>query len=93
MTEKLISRKAWHETIDDEMDYALVNLGAETLIKTCVNPGDPPYEITDYEKFCRCIIMKAGLPDEFSYNDTVKILHDYLKDRWEKYNGQSESTI
>lgn len=89
MTETYITRKTWHECIDDEKDFTLINLGAWELIKECVDLDDPQTiePIMDFDIFCRHIIFKAALPDEFCYNDIVVILNDYLRRRWEEYNG------
>lgn len=87
MTEQVITRKDWHEVIDDEMDYVLVQLGAKKLVENCVYPFEPTKTVNSFEDYCGEVIMRSGIPDEFSYNQIVMILHSYLQDRWEVYRN------
>ena len=86
---KVLSRKTWHEVIDDEQAYVLADYGVKYIIKQCVAESTIA-DAKDYETFCRKMIVKTWIPDEFSFNDLVKILDDYLRSRWEEViNGQN----
>lgn len=90
MKSKVLSRKTWHEVIDDEQAYVLADYGVRNIILTCVatfcDPG-----VDNYEAYCRKIVNKARIPDEFSYNEVLSILDDYLRIRWEEYKNGKDS--
>lgn len=86
MKDKVLSRKTWHEVIDDEQAYVLADYGVRNIILTCVSAACEP-GVDNYDAFCRKIVNKARIPDEFSYNEVLKILDDYLRSRWEEYNN------
>lgn len=87
---EVLTRKTWHEMIDDEDDFVLASYGVKYLIEKCIL--SPRLNTEDYETFCRGIIYRGAIPDEFSYNDILRILHDYLHDRWEEYiNGKDSA--
>ena len=93
MTEDIITRKVWHEVLDDELDFVLVKLGGKQLVTDCVYPFEPTMNVNTFEDYCREIIMRNGIPDELSYNQILTILHSYLQSRWEVYkNGKSGIT-
>lgn len=83
---KVLSRKTWHEVVNDEQAYVLADYGVRNIILNCVAAACEP-GVDNYEAFCRKIVNKARVPDEFSYNEVLKILDDYLRIRWEEYNN------
>lgn len=88
---RIISRKMWHEVIDDELDYELVNLGAELLASSCVDEraNEQYYRKADhFEEFCRRVIDRTVIPDNMSYNQVLTVLDVYLHERWEEYNHE-----
>lgn len=87
---EVLTRKTWHEMIDDEEAFVLASYGVKYLIERCI--GFPGLNADDYETFSRLSINRWEIPDEFSYNDILRILHDYLHDRWEEYiNGKDSA--
>ena len=87
---EVLTRKTWHEMIDDEDDFVLASYGVKYLIDKCiVSPG---LNVEDYQTFCRMSIFRGAIPDEFSYNDMLRILYDYLQNRWEEYKNGKDST-
>lgn len=87
---EVLTRKTWHEMIDDEEAFVLASYGVQYLIKRCI--VYPRLIVENYEAFCKEIIYREAIPDEFSYNDILRILHDYLYDRWEEYkNGKGSA--
>ena len=90
---KVLSRKTWHEVIDDEEAYVLADLGVWYLIRECLLGDDSlehsGFEHLEFDDYCHWIIDREAIPDEFSYNQIKKILDEYLHRRWEEYNGQN----
>lgn len=90
MEKRIIDRKTWHEVITDEMDWVLVDLAAWKLVEDCVSLDDPvPHELfsIDFNEYCHAIINTEHFPDEFSFNQVVAILKNYLQDRWEEFKN------
>ena len=90
MAQRIIDRKIWHEVITANIDWVLVDMAAWKLVEICVAPDDPePIEFlkTNFIEYCHAIINTEHFPDEFSFNQVVAILKNYLQDRWENYKN------
>lgn len=94
MEQRIIDRKTWHEKLTVSEQFQLGELGARELWRECFHDDLISGECKSFEDFCHQIIVKANIPDELSFNAVVRIMNNYLQDRWEEYkNGKNRLTV